>query len=406
MKARTVAAERAGRRRGAGRLAAAVVALLAALAAQPAAGTTRVALPSDVVPSPLVDVLALTPEMRAWVHREIPGSLAPVERLNLLVRKLQAKDGAGMRYDAWYTVSAAEAFATRRFNCLTFSHLVVAMARELGLDAYYVEARYRERYNREGDLVLLAGHVTVGWGEGLRGWAVEFGPERRLDTSQVYRIDDRRALALHYANLGATALRNGDPAAALADLATAVAVDPRAGAAWVNLGVALRRRGDPAAAEASYRRAILEDDDLMPGYANLYALLRNTGRTAETAALVAQILRLPNRDPWLLLAMGDECMSVRDLAGAERLFRQAHARARDEAAPAAAIAALALARGDEPLARKWLRRAEQRDPREPRLVTLRAALGLPPLPPPVVEETAARGRPPQAPPTAPLPQPN
>jgi hypothetical protein len=98
-------------------------------------------------------------------------------------------------------------------------------------------------------------------------------------------------------------------------------------------------------------------------------------------------------------------MSVRDLDGAERLFRQAHARARDEAAPVAAIAALALARGDEPRARKWLRRAEQRDPREPRLVTVRAGLGLPPLPPVVVDETA-RGRGTEAPSGTPPPQPN
>jgi tetratricopeptide (TPR) repeat protein len=365
-----------------------VTLLLASLGADSAAATPTVELPSDVVPTPVVDVLALTPEMRRWVHGEVPTTLAPIEQLDMLVRKLQAKDGAGMRYDAWYTVSAAEAFTTRRFNCLTFAHLVVALARELGLDAYYIEARYRERYNREGDLVLLASHVTVGWGEGVRGWAVEFGPQRRLDTSQVHRIDDRRALALHYANLGAIALRNGDPDAALADLATAVAVDPGSGAVWVNLGVALRRRGDTAGAEASYRRAIHEDDNLMPGYANLYALLRLTGRKAETAALVAEIIRMPNRDPWLLLAMGDECMTARDLAAAERLFRQANARARDEAAPAAAMAALALRQGDEPKARKWFRRAEQRDPREPRLARVRAALGLPPLPPLVVDETA------------------
>jgi tetratricopeptide (TPR) repeat protein len=392
------------RPRGAGRVAAAVLGLLAALAT-PAAATIPVELPRDLVPSPLVDVLALTPEMRSWVHREIPSSLSPVERLNLLVRRLQSKDGAGMRYDAWYTASAADAFNNRRFNCLSFSHLVVAMARELGLEAYYLEARYRERYNREGDLVLLAGHVTVGWGEGLRGWAVEFGPQRRLDTSSVVRIDDRRALALHYANLGASALRNGDPTAALGDLATAVAVDPRAGAAWVNLGVALRRSGDTGAAEASYRRAIHEDGGLMPGYANLYALLRSTGRTEETARLVAEIIRMPNRDPWLLLAMGDECMSAHDLSAAERLFKKAHARAREEAAPAAAIASLALARGNQPMARKWLRRAEERDPREPRLVTLRAALGLPPLAP-LADDTTAAGRPAAAPSPIPSPQPD
>jgi Flp pilus assembly protein TadD len=361
---------------GMGRARLSVAALLVLLVAVPATAQPSFTPPPGIIPVPADDVLALTPEMRAWAHAEVPASLPPTERLDLLVRRLQDTDGGALVYDPWFTVGARESFAAQRFNCLSFSHLLVAMARELGLEVYYLEARYRERYDREGDLVLLSGHVTVGWGGGIRHWVVEFGQQSRLDTSRVVRIDDRRALALHHANLGAAALRRGDPRTALGQLATAIAVDPRAGGAWVNLGVALRRRGDLAGAENAYRQAIAVEADLLPGYSNLYSLLRATHRS--TAALVADIAQLRNRDPWLLLAMGDECMEAHDLGCAERLFRQARAAAPDEAAPAAALAALALSRGDAEKARRWLRRAEQRDPSEPRLVGLRAALGLPP----------------------------
>ncbi|HEV8631699.1 MAG TPA: tetratricopeptide repeat protein [Thermoanaerobaculia bacterium] len=326
-------------------------------------------------------MLALTPEMRAWAHAQVPASLPPIDRLDLLVKRLQASDGAALHYDAWFNATAAEAFAARRFNCLAFSHLMVAMARELGLEAYYLEARNRERYGREGDLVLLAGHVTVGWGAGVQRWAVEFGQEARLDNVHVVKIADQRALALHYTNLGAEALRQGDPTSALAALATAVEVDPSAGPAWVNLGVTLRRRGDSIGAEAAYRRAMATEPNLLPPYANLYALLRVSGRAKESAALLAEIAQRPNRDPWLLLAMGDECLAARDYAGAERLFRRARSLASDEAAPAAALAALALARGDLKAAGKWARRAAAIDPHEPRLVPLRGPLGMPPAPP-------------------------
>ena len=180
-------------------------------AASAPAPQPAVVLPPGVQAVPVEDVLALTPAMRAWVHAQVPATLPPIERLDLLVRRLQAPDGAAMRYDAWFTASAAEAFAAHRFNCLSFSHLLVAMAREVGLDAYYLEARYRQRYDREGDLVLLAGHITVGWGDGPRRWVVDFGNEARLEKTRVRRLDDRRALALHYANLGAADLRHGDP---------------------------------------------------------------------------------------------------------------------------------------------------------------------------------------------------
>ncbi|HXT20237.1 MAG TPA: tetratricopeptide repeat protein [Thermoanaerobaculia bacterium] len=349
-------------------------------------------IPSDVEPLPVTDVLALTPEMRQWVHAQVPRVLTPVEQLDLLVRRLQAPDGAALRYDAWFTAGAAEAFTEHRFNCLSFSHLMIAMARELGLNAYYLEARYRERYDREGDLVLLAGHITVGWGDGPRRWVVDFGNQAKIERVRVQQLDDRRALALHYANLGAADLRRGDARTALRALATAVEVDPGAAGAWVNLGVALRRRGDYTAAEAAYRKSIEVDSQLVPGFANLYSLLRASGRTREAKELVGSIMRLPRKDPWLLLAMGDECLEAHDLAGAERLFRQARRQVPDEAAPAAALAAWALAKGDQKQARKWVDRAEEIDLREPRLFKVRAALGLaqpPPLQAGVAEPAAA-----------------
>jgi len=363
--------------------AAAVVLVLSWVVAATAAAAvpTQVPIPADVEPLPVADVLALTPEMRQWAHAQVPQVLPPIERLDLLVRRLQAADGGALRYDAWFTASAADAFAAHRFNCLSFSHLLIAMARELGLDAYYLEARYRERYDREGDLVMLAGHITVGWGDGPRRWIVDFGNQAKVERVRVQQLDDRRALALHYANLGAADLRRGDARSALRALATAVEVDPGTGGAWVNLGVALRRRGEFASAEAAYRRAIEVDPQLVPGFANLYSLLRATGRSREAKELVGTILRLPRKDPWLLLAIGDECLEARDLKGAERLFREARREVPDEAAPVAAMAKWALANGNETQARKWVRRAEEIDAREPRLIPVRAALGLPQPPP-------------------------
>lgn len=386
----------------------AILGLLAVATRAAGAIPTEVRIPPDIEPLPVSDVLALTPEMREWAHAQVPRTLPPVERLDLLVQRLQAIDGAALQYDAWFTASAAEAFAARRFNCLSFSHLLIAMARELGLDAYYVQALYRERYDREGDLVLLAGHVTVGWGNGPRRWMVEFGNDAELERAQVRQLDDRRALALHYANLGATDLRRGDTPMALRALVTAVGVDPGASGAWVNLGVALRRRGDFKSAEAAYRRAIEVDPEMLPGYSNLYQLLRASGRAKEAKALVSDIMSLEHRDPWLLLSMGDECMEARDFAGAERLFKESRHAAPRESAPNAALAALALATGNQPRARKWLARAEQLDPREPRLVSIRAKLGLP-QPPPLHTasgEVSLKGTVAPAPAPTPPPSPN
>lgn len=369
---------RAPRRPSAGICCPLLALLLVTLASTAARAVPSPALPPEVTPVPVQDVLAVTPEMREWARREIPSNGSATQRLDLLVRRLQASDGAGLVYDPWFTAGAAETFAAKRFNCLAFSHLVVAMARELGLKAYYLEARGSERYARDGDLLLLAGHVTVGWGEGPQRWAIEFGSEKGLDPHRLHPIDDRRALALHYANLGAAALRNGDGLAALGELATAVQVDEQAGAAWVNLGVALRRRGQVEEAEKAYRHAIQVEPEVLPGWANLYALLRSVGRDRDAASLLADVASRPHADPWLLLALGDGCLETGDVKGARRLYEQAHDIAPEEAAPNAALASWAVRAGDTRRALRFLHRAEAIDPHEPRLIPVRIALKLPP----------------------------
>jgi transglutaminase-like putative cysteine protease len=77
------------------------------------------------------------------------------------------------------TVTAAEAFRTRRANCVAFAHLARALAREVGLDARFVLMEEIEGYEGRGDLRIAFGHLAVGFGP----------PEKRtvLDLSGLTR---------------------------------------------------------------------------------------------------------------------------------------------------------------------------------------------------------------------------
>jgi Flp pilus assembly protein TadD len=318
---------------------------------------------------------------------------APVtERFERLLELVQARDGLGLVYDPDATLTAAEVFETRRYNCLGFSHLVIALARELGLDAFYLEASGIERYSRHGDLVVLSGHVTVAWDDGPVRRAVEliYGP--RVNLSQGRKITDERAQALHHVNLGGVRLREGDVNGALPHLVTGVRLGPDTADAWLNLGVALRRRGRLDAAEAAYRRAIAAEPAATAPYDNLYGLLL-LRRRADAAAEVLKVVESGGRrNPWLLLSLGDTSLAAGDTAGALRFYKRAYTAAPEEAAPAAALAGWHLAKGSEGRARRWWRRAAERDPREPRLEPLAAPLGetLPPATSAALQ-TGARG---------------
>jgi Flp pilus assembly protein TadD len=336
----------------------------------------ELALPAGVEPAPAIDPLAITEEMRVWVRRKVPETLTTAARLERLLEAI--KSDLQLVYEPWATATAIEVFADRKYNCLAFSHLVVALGRAVGLDAYYLEANGIERYQRQGDLVVLSGHVTAAAGDvGLRR-VVDLGVGQ-YDYRTGRRITDAHALALHYTNLGAQALRAGDLDAALPPLVAALRTEPSISAPWVDLGVALRRRGDLAGAEVAYRRAIAAEPRAVAAYDNLYLLLRARGRDDAAAALLGALPGEARRNPWLLLALGDSCLQAGDLIGARNFYRRARSIAPREAAPAAALAVWHLRRGEEGSARRWWRRARNFDPSEPRLRPLDARFA--PAPP-------------------------
>jgi Flp pilus assembly protein TadD len=320
--------------------------------------------------------------MAAWLRERVPVSLPSDARFERLLDAIQGPGGLELTYDPEATLSAAEVFATRRFNCLAFAHLLVALGREVGLDLYYLEASGVERYRRDGDLVVLSAHVTVGWDEGPHRRVVEmvYGP--RFDPYSGRKVSDQHALALHHVNLGAFLLRDGELAGALSHLVTAARLAPGRATPWLDLGVALRRRGQLDAAEAAYRRAIAVEPEATGPYDNLYALLRMRGRDDAASELLEVLERGGKRNPWLLLSLGDTSLAAGDRAGALRFYRRARNTAPQEAAPAAALAAWHLAQGDERRARRWWRRAMECDPTEPRLEPVARRLGetLPPPP--------------------------
>ena len=59
------------------------------------------------------------------------------------------------------TLTASEAFHTRRGNCLTFSNMFVAMARYAGLNAWYREVEIDPEWNSREDTLLVSLHVNA-----------------------------------------------------------------------------------------------------------------------------------------------------------------------------------------------------------------------------------------------------
>lgn len=316
----------------------------------------------------------ITPEMRSWVRREVKGS-QPEERLDRLLAAILDPAGLGLKYEPGTTRTAAEAFDARRANCLAFTSLFVGLARELGIDAFYLGVDDVERFEREGDLLVISGHVSAGFDlGGGKIKILEFTSAPKAEYRRTRRLRDATAVALFHSNRGAEALRSGQTDPALPWLRKAVILDPELGDAWVNLGVALRRSGDVAGAERSYRKALEAAPATVSAYHNLAALLRSRGRVQEADELLGLASRIRDQDPFSYLALGDVAFAHGRLDEARRYYRKALALYRDDAEPYAALGQVACQNGRFGEGLDWWKKAAAKDPTAERVRRLEETL--------------------------------
>ncbi len=326
--------------------------------------------------APAVVPYELTDEMRAWVHKAIPNPDVPTDkRLQLLLTALlDPQKGMGITYEAHFTGTAAEVFTQRKANCLAFTNIFVGLAREVGVPVFYLDVDDIQRFERQGDLVVVSGHVSVGLAVGNEVEILDFTMAPAAHYREIKRISDRTAVALYYSNRGGELLRAGRYAEALPWLEASVVLDPDLARGWVNLGVARRRTGDPASAETAYRRALEIDPDSSSAYQNLSSVLRLRGQDKEAEELLAIAARVGERNPFSFLDLGDVSLAHGRLDDAHRLYKRALRLYGEHAEPYAAMGQWAVAAGDYKEARRWLDKATAIDRENGRVKQLAAAL--------------------------------
>jgi Flp pilus assembly protein TadD len=381
-RAKTNAFLRRDRRPGGVALAAlaALAAMLAGCAStvmNPLQGTemARLMRQRGVDPGSVVVPFLPNEEMKAWAHSLIPKHrLSQDEKLHLLLDGLVSEKKLGLKYEREFTGTAEEAFARRKANCLAFTNLFVGLGRELGVPVFYLDVGDVQRFEKDGDLVVVSGHVSAGFDYDGRLKVLDFSVAPEAEYNVVRPISDLTAIALYYSNRGGELLRTGRQDEALPWLRTAVALDPELARAWINLGVALRRTGDGGAAEAAYRKALEVDPQAVSAYQNLASLLRLRGQEQEAEQLLRLTDRIGNRNPFNYLNLGDLSLSRGRLEEARRFYKKALRLYGEHAEPYAAMGLWSVAAGDMGGARKWLRKATAIDGQNDRVKLLEARL--------------------------------
>ena len=257
------------------------------------AGTRPLSLPDD-------DVLGLSEEMKQFARDATAGYHTDTGRLKALVDALISPDGLGIMYNTDASYTAQQVFKSRQANCLSFTTLVIAMARYMGLDARFNEVEVPPVWGMQNSNTLVQyRHVNaILLLRGAQTQIVDINLGDYDPSFRQQRIPDRLAVAQYYNNRAMGFLKQKRYEDALRYLAKSLTLEPGVSFLWSNLGSLYRRTGRLDAAELAYRNALDKDPGDLLAMSNAARLYRALGDIQRAEALESKVKYYRKRNPY------------------------------------------------------------------------------------------------------------
>jgi Flp pilus assembly protein TadD len=312
----------------------------------------------DLDPTEVVYPFHITEEMAAWADEKVSGHWAnsPEIKLEVLQRSFFDAGEFEFEYDVVRTLTAEEAFAVRRGNCMSFTSLFIALSRSLDMRTFLLAVRRQPEVIKDGGLVVVNRHVVAGYRTPAKVHLFDFYVTDSQPHITQRVLDDLEASAIYHTNIGGAAIRSGDLEEATRNLEIAVILAPRWAPAWVNLGVARTRLDDLEGALTALHRALEAEPGNSSALVNLAKIYREQGR-GEEADTALKAAAESTRNPFTLIAMADIEMVRGEFEEARQYLKRARWWYGKEPEVYDALARLARLEGDDEKAAKHKQRA-------------------------------------------------
>lgn len=305
-----------------------------------------------------VDILEVTPEMKAFIDSYVQGASNRYARMKRLVFAVM-QDG---RFELVYedkTRTAAETFQAQRGNCLSFTNLFIALARYLDIHATYQEVDVPPDWSQSGESFVLSQHVNVELDLGADVIRVVDFNHYDFDTGFERRhISDSRARAHFFSNLGVEHMLRGDAPIAFANFRQALKDDPTFVPAWINLGNLYRRESYPAHAEAAWLEALKLDRLNLVAMSNLANFYEEAGRYELANVYAGRVESHRMSNPYYRHHLAQEAVMEGDYSAAIRHLKFAIRKRENEDRFYSLLSVSYLLNGDGAAARRWMEKAE------------------------------------------------
>jgi tetratricopeptide (TPR) repeat protein len=262
---------------------------------------------------PLAGELVVPFELSAELRGQVEAPRAQATELRRINRVLDfIFHQLDLRYQLAPTHTAEETFRTQRGNCLSFVNLFVGVARENGLNPFYVEVTDYQGWSHRNGMVVSQGHIVAGMYLDGELKTYDFLPYRPKAYKEFQPIDDLAAATHYYNNLGAEELLAGNFPRARELLTIASLLSPGSPRALNNLGVLSAREGRTAEAFDTYQRALAIDPLNSMVMTNLARLHQQRGEAARADELLAQVEAANTTNPFFFIYQADVALARGD----------------------------------------------------------------------------------------------
>ncbi len=270
-----------------------------------------------------VDFLAVSAAMKRFIGNYAPDDMATGRKAWNLVYAALNPILLNFDYDPSLTLTAADTFKRRSGNCLSFSNMFVAMAREAGLKAWFQEVKVPPQWSSVNNTFLVSMHVNVVVQDGRSDYIVDVSGVKRAKWARIRRLSDAEAEAQYYNNHGADALVENDLARAFAYFVKAIGIAPDSSYIWSNLGVVYSRNGQLEDAKKTYLTALkISPAETVP-LNNLYTIYTVEGDLVRAERVRSRVERHRRKNPYYLHHLSSQALDERRYEEAIELLKRA-----------------------------------------------------------------------------------
>jgi len=277
----------------------------------------------DTAPPDRAQIMAVPPELQALVQERVnaPGR-SQAQRLRRLIDLMSVSgDGLRLEYNDEATQTVEQTYLNRQANCLTYTLVFLALAREAGLHAYPQEIEETLAWQQYEDIVFRTNHANAAVRIGGQRFVVDVGSSFVIGRNPARPISENRLLAQYY-NRAAQLMTQGDLPAALAHAGIAIELDPAYPTTWSNTGVLRLHSGDMKGAEQAYTTALSLAPEHSGALFNLVSLYKRMGDPRETQ-LRRRLDKVQSADPLHQFLLAAEFEQRGDYAQAIKHYRRA-----------------------------------------------------------------------------------